>query len=854
MNDILFGNNNRPAIKRLAKKIYTSNKKRNRITVFAIVLTTVLITSVFSIGISYTESIQNQAVAQRGTAAQVLLVNPTESNLLWLERSNMVKKIGIERQIATAWTDQATGINGIFLRWADEVQWQEMTLPAMADVVGEYPQTSDEIFLPAWLLSALGIEQPAIGMEISLICRYGGTTIEHPALSEFMEQTFRLSGWYMDRSGNYQMGNAVGYISEAYWRNSVATESTTRYAASLLFEDDAEAANAYQEILSGMAMNENSQLNLLIYSSSQMGTILSLVIVVALIALCGYLLIYNILFISVNNEIHSFGQLKTIGTTKRQIKKIIFRQVARLCAIGVPIGLVIGAVISQALVPLGVLGMSGGYAVTDSDMVAVSFSPIIYIGAAVLAILTTFIGSMKPAGIAGSISPIEALRYQGEQKGGPAKERRGHQNKLSRMSWRNVFRDKKSTMLTFFSLFLGLTIFLVTAGILASIDVSLITEQYFAEGEDVSLTMYDLSAQPIPEDLIAELQSMDGVLEVSAYRRYRGADGSSGFLENQDGSFDKFVESLFAVEPGYAPYEGNYHEGHLWKSAMIGIGEADFSRLVEHLGTEVSYEDFVAGRIAFYLCAPDMATASEITPLPQSVGFVDGEAVYSLSMYPVPISTDAPFLRFGVGLTPDQAMPYLLVSQAYMDSSGLPSVAAKVKISLAEGTERMTLEQISHQTGGSNVVLNSRYVKDQELKESFSMVNLLGNSLFIILLFIGLMNFVNTMSVSVTIRKHELAVLESVGMTKRQIRKMLVLEGGWYWLVPYALIFTVGSAIFTGIFFVVKSKFIPYVAYTYPVLPLLASALAVLVVCVVTPVMVYRSFSRNSVVECLRQN
>lgn len=192
MNDILFGNNNRPAIKRLAKKIYTSNKKRNRITVFAIVLTTVLITSVFSIGISYTESIQNQAVAQRGTAAQVLLVNPTESNLLWLERSNMVKKIGIERQIATARTDQATGINGIFLRWADEVQWQEMTLPAMADVVGEYPQTSDEIFLPAWLLSALGIEQPAIGMEISLICRYGGTTIEHPALSEFMEQTFRL--------------------------------------------------------------------------------------------------------------------------------------------------------------------------------------------------------------------------------------------------------------------------------------------------------------------------------------------------------------------------------------------------------------------------------------------------------------------------------------------------------------------------------------------------------------------------------------------------------------------------------------------------------------------------------------
>lgn len=221
MNDFLFSNNNHPAIKRLAKRIYISNKQRNRITVFAIILTTVLITSVFSIGVSYTESIQNQAVVQRGTAAQVLVVNPTENNLLWLKRDSSVHKIGIERQIATAKTDQSHGANGIFLRWADETQWQDMIMPAMTGIAGKYPQMADEIFLPTWLLSALGIEQPVLGMEISLTCRYGGTTIEHPALSEYAEQhsAFLVGIWIAAAITSWAMRSVIyqTHIGEVLW-------------------------------------------------------------------------------------------------------------------------------------------------------------------------------------------------------------------------------------------------------------------------------------------------------------------------------------------------------------------------------------------------------------------------------------------------------------------------------------------------------------------------------------------------------------------------------------------------------------------------------------------------------------
>ena len=89
-------------MKKMAHKSFAANKKRNRVTVIAIILTTVLVTSVFGIGISYMKSVSKQAVMQRGTKAQILLVNPTEHNLLWLNRNPSVEKIGLERQIATA--------------------------------------------------------------------------------------------------------------------------------------------------------------------------------------------------------------------------------------------------------------------------------------------------------------------------------------------------------------------------------------------------------------------------------------------------------------------------------------------------------------------------------------------------------------------------------------------------------------------------------------------------------------------------------------------------------------------------------------------------------------------------------
>ncbi|WHY18735.1 hypothetical protein QNH28_25395 [Paenibacillus sp. G2S3] len=92
--------------------------------------------------------------------------------------------------------------------------------------------------------------------------------------------------------------------------------------------------------------------------------------------------------------------------------------------------------------------------------------------------------AIKPASIAGKVSPIEAVRYTGTMV--KAKTKRGTGgSKLHRLAWRNIFRVKKRAMVVFLSLFLGLTTFLV----INTLVLSMSTDHFIAEYMDNDFTL-----------------------------------------------------------------------------------------------------------------------------------------------------------------------------------------------------------------------------------------------------------------------------------------------------------------------------------------------------------------------------
>lgn len=171
----------------------------------------------------------------------------------------------------------------------------------------------------------------------------------------------------------------------------------------------------------------------------------------ALVFVAGYLIIYNIFQISVTADVQFYGKLKTLGATTKQIRKLIYGQANRLCILSIPLGLVLGWLLGMVLVPT-LMGNWG-------DSAVVSASPTIFIGSALFAWATVLISCLRPARLAGKVSPIEALRMSDADPGLRRKAKR-HEGtaSLPSMAWANLWRNKKRTVTVICSLTLGLVL------------------------------------------------------------------------------------------------------------------------------------------------------------------------------------------------------------------------------------------------------------------------------------------------------------------------------------------------------------------------------------------------------------
>lgn len=102
------------------------------------------------------------------------------------------------------------------------------------------------------------------------------------------------------------------------------------------------------------------------------------------------MIIYNIFYISISKDIRFYGLLKTIGTTNRQLKKLVRRQALLLGLVGTPIGLILGYVVSFFVTPVVMSTTS----MANEQLVSVN--PLIFIGGGLFTLITVWISCIKP--------------------------------------------------------------------------------------------------------------------------------------------------------------------------------------------------------------------------------------------------------------------------------------------------------------------------------------------------------------------------------------------------------------------------------------------------------------------------
>lgn len=834
MNDILFGNNNQEAIKRLAKRNYRANKQRNFFVTVALFLTAFMITSVFSLGCSYFETFQMQQIRAMGTTADVAITNLSKNQYEELRHSGLVSVVGVSQRLGSVDT---SGMDDVLLSisWIDETEWKQHRIPTISDLHGNYPQAENEIMLPTWALSAMGISDPQVGMNIPISYQLG--TDYHYISGEFV-----LSGYYTDHSTSRIGNRGSAYVSELFvTQTGLSFDSMS--TAMISFSDDNNVERSCEKLKSEVRFTAEQSFEI-VPSVQSNSIILPLVAIIVFIIISGYLLIYNILYISISRDTQFYGQLKTIGATKRQIKRIVHSQIFRTSIIGIPSGLIVGGVISLGLVPFAMNMMYSG----NTELGAiVSFSPLIFVGAAIFAFFTAVIGGMKPAKIAASIPPIAASRYTNVNARN-CRRHRSHRIKLSRMARNNIFRNPKSAILTFVSLFLGLILFLVSAGLLSSLSPENFINQW---GESDFALTYSISEEEglISDKMLQEIKSMEGTENVRV--TYSASPHTTMDVVYDQNVFDKYIDSLngvsgldFSNEEILKDYTDNFWSG------VYGIDSQYIEELNETLENPIDLKSFENGELVVLSAMTDDEEKPLIQP-GQTITVIGEYGEHTFTVASGFLNSD---FQSGRGNERGTA-PDLYISQQALKTLSKETKIFRIAFDVIDSSynEEIMATLQSMTSSVSGITIQSRYEKQQEIEGYLLTSKVLATGLSAVFLLIGIMNFINTMVVSVNTRKHEFAILESVGMTKKQIRKVLLLEGGYYWSISFLLLITLGTGIYIPIYAAFE-QMVPYATFSYPITSLLIIATIILFVCSITPIMAFKEDIVQSVVERLRQD
>lgn len=826
---------NKKVVSEIARTTYKANKKRNLLTVFAIILTTFLIAVVMAIGVSYWNTITERQIRMEGMDYDIELSEPKEDQVEKIRSMDNVECAGIAVKCAVLEQYQDKSLDKIRVYWLDETCWKKQTIPALESYEGSYPQNENEIMLGMNALKAMGIQNPEIGMKL----RVTYSTLADDTNEELLENEFVLSGWYTDYSGDKR-----GYVSEGFFETTgVKQTDFTQGTLKITLKNPLYSERDITEMQNAIGLDRNQIIDADYDTISNFCKIVAgLIIMLFMIFTSGYLFIYNTLYISISKDIRYYGQLKTIGMTSVQLKRMVYQQAIWNAVIGIPLGLIAAVVAAKIVIPqlLHIVNPI----LSASDVVSVNVW--VFLIAGCFALLTNLISCKKPAKIAGECSPIEAVRYTiGTCK---VKNRKRESGGIYSMALQNMFRDKKQAVIIFMSFIIALSIFFVINVIIRENDArSILNETYSYDIRFKNETMLDNDRkQLITDDMISQIKNINGVKSV------RKVTSTEAVIPYQEDVYGAYYEELY--QSRYSP--GNYEDdmklyqqepdNDLFTARFISVDEKGFEALNENLGNVLNKNDFENGKIAV---AVKTFTEGDNGMTGKTVQFYLPNGKEPNKEYTIQIAAVGDIYSnpayFSGGYTPD-----LIVSEKYAKELMGEPLTELIDIEYEEAFSKETEQKVKDVfRDDKQISYESKLERYSEMKNSETQVKVLGNSIGFIIAMLAVLNYLNMMAASVQNRSKEFATLESIGMTTKQIKKMLRMEGIGYAVISIVISLIVGIPVSYVVF---NGMNLYRISFSIPWISNFILFCIVLVLCMTVPVIIYQKTQNHSIIERLR--
>lgn len=844
-------------VRTISRKTFRKNKARNLVAVLAILMTTLMFTTLFTLARSMSANLIRMTFRQTGYDAQVSCKSITPEQAEKLASHPDVKELGQSIVLGLAENSKLGG-RQVEIRWADD---SYAAHSFAAPTTGRMPQSADEVALDTIALDRLGIPHE-IGQRVTLEWRKDSSD---PG-AEPVQAVFTLCGFWE--------GNQSGYASMAWVSREYADAETQGqlsagnsilglYMVQVSLYSDSNIEGAMDRILSDTGLDGLEYGVNLAYSPEMGATAiqetLPMYLGMVLVFLAGYLIIYNIFQISVTADVQFYGKLKTLGTTDRQIRKLIYGQAGRLCMIGIPVGLVSGWLLGIVLVPAFTGILEGGG--------AVSADPLIFIGSAVFAWLTVLISCLRPARLAGKVSPVEALRMNDTDTSGRKKTKRSHTGEsLAGMAWENLGRNRKRTVTVICSLTLGLVLLSCFYAKNAAFDM----EKYLADltiadfeladaTSDDYIRGYDPRGATLGEDLVQELESMEGV-------EAAGHQYSHQFIWQFDDQTAENLKGFYtdAVLADWARYdpEGAERFHHAvdtreMNAVVLGLDGIPLDAITQpRYILEGSFiPDAFSGGDYVLAIGPAIGEGMEYPVLPvPSVGStvtLEGRDYTVMAIVFPRESVDGGASEAGA---PDAMEQHFILPAETFRQNWPENTLRKLFLNVDDAHIDTVQRWLDDYTAAvdTSLPVTSRQSKAQQYEAETRSAAVMGNTVSVVIALVGVLNFINSMVTAIVSRRREFAMIQSVGMTRRQLCRMLVYEGFCYAVITLAASYLI-SALAVGV--VIRGMVAGgFTTFRFTLLPLNICTPILLIFAALIPFACFKNLERQSIVERLRMD
>lgn len=802
-------------------------KSKNILIGIAIILTTLLLFVIPSIGKDMVEV--NFAVINKIYPTwHALYRNVDESTVMKLAAHHDVKTYGLRSDAGYMNLEDAT----VSMMYMDRTG---MELYKVKLKEGQLPQKENDIVVSKGILEALG-QNGKIGDTITVPYQI----LKDDGLDYTKEKDFRICGFLADNESSKEQKQYTSLVSEAFLKAEIPVEQV-KYR--FLLQVNGQKGNTtadYIETIQNIArqfgiseddMNINKEYLAANYVDP--ATIPVIVGIMLIVVLAGIITIYSVYYVSMNQRVREFGKLKAIGATKRQLRQIVLREGMGVALFAIPIGLLIGTVaVKVVLLQFVEHAKDSNVLITEAYKVVAKgevqlYYWWIYLLAIAVTLCTVYLSLMKPMRMAAKVSEIEAMRYQGGSKRQKS-SRKGYQFlNIGRLTKRNLAENKKKSTITIVSMAVtGIFVMMVAtvlscanpmesakSSIVGQYEISPIVESGNKEHPEYEWAEVQKN-NPLNEGLKQQIEELDGVERVDVFTALKVSGGP--FEEKIGTEFINGVPEEYAEELKKGITEGN-----------------------------VTYEELKSGDKVILDRAllhwyPDIKVGDKL-----KLNIHDGDNTFQKEIEVAAIG------EYGTGLTNYNC---LIMAKEGAEKLTINNSSSYFQVIADKDYDEALEASLQAIVDGSGRLQMRTWKNEYDTWENaIQMTRGACYAFIIILAAISIMNLINTMINSVHVRKKELGMMQAIGMSDRQLMKMLQLEGIFYTVGTLIISIGVGSLAGYPLFLYAKrTGMFDISTYHYPVTAAIIIILTLFVIQMLLAIFIAKSVRKDSLIERIR--